>query len=192
MVAGATSTSPTGRARSNSSVPSGSSPTCSRSGTAGTWTTPSGTYGAREPPSPMRTSNISHPYSTSRSTSTAAMSSLLRIISDTAFFARSSLIVVVSANPARLLPGGQILAAVLGMPVVAATGGDAAYGDAMLAAVRVGAATEDDLAAGCRLRTTSAASSPTLRPAVSTTTSIRSISRSTPTCVNTSPRWQRR
>ncbi len=40
----------------------------------------------------------------------------------------------------------EILAAVLGMPVVAATGGEAAYGDAMLAAVAVGAATADDLA----------------------------------------------
>jgi sugar (pentulose or hexulose) kinase len=40
----------------------------------------------------------------------------------------------------------EILAAVLGMPVVAAAGGEAAYGDAMLAAVGVGEATADDLA----------------------------------------------
>jgi xylulokinase len=40
----------------------------------------------------------------------------------------------------------EILAAVLGMPVEAATGGEAAYGDAMLAAVGVGVATADDLA----------------------------------------------
>ena len=38
-----------------------------------------------------------------------------------------------------------IIAAVLGMPAVAATGGEAAYGDAMLAAVGVGAASPDDL-----------------------------------------------
>lgn len=41
----------------------------------------------------------------------------------------------------------EIIAAVVGMPVVAATGGEAAYGDAMLAAVGVGAATADDVAA---------------------------------------------
>ncbi|MBW3613984.1 MAG: transposase [Actinobacteria bacterium] len=71
------------------SVASGSSPTCSRFGTAGTWTTPSSTYGAKGPPSP-RISNISRPLSTSRSISTAAMSSLLRSISATADFVHRS------------------------------------------------------------------------------------------------------
>ena len=41
-------------------------------------------------------------------------------------------------------------AAVLGMPVVAASGGEAAYGDAMLAAAGVGVATPDDLAGWVR------------------------------------------
>lgn len=40
----------------------------------------------------------------------------------------------------------DILAAVVGLPVVAASGGEAAYGDAMLAAVGVGAAGAGDLA----------------------------------------------
>jgi xylulokinase len=40
----------------------------------------------------------------------------------------------------------EILAAVVGMPVVATTGGEAAYGDAMLAAVGVGAVVPDELA----------------------------------------------
>lgn len=83
----------------------------------------------------------------------------------------------------------EILTAVLGMPVVAATGGEAAYGDAMLAAVGVGRPRQTIPLAGCRLRTTSAASSRTLPPAECTTTSTRSISGSTSTCANASPRW---